>query len=869
MADFRPKNEAEIEIPFPSEGIDVTSRFSSQRGGTTIEAINVRVFDHRAGRERGAQRPGLFHYFSGQAVTSTGPGGVASTVVHPIQCIDHLNSTELGTPVTFGRFVFAQAAAAGFGIATGSTGNAVFSGLGAAADFQFANSCWDSDGNLYVADVNQTTGAVNIRRINSSGSIEWTQTTLTCATGTDRNVPGMVSIGDFLFVGLTLVKDSSYRITKLQKTTGAIAFQAWKQTAAGYAMYFSNNAQNCLCAVGNNIIIESAYTSPVIFGALAVGAGSDDPGGYNMVYAYAGATLSHARTKVVTDGSAVYVIASTTTNQLKKIGLNSTLIWESTQTGINALTYDKSTNQLIIACSAAPYIRKIDPSDGSLLSSAVAASVAWDEIDCDGQGTFIVWKDGQSSNDVMGLSSSLGTLWGPSTLANADHRGASVNKGTDPTIPVVGPRLVRSLGIAGGTAFRFTEDGPVSLTGGRSFNAVAPVIFSAQNGANMYFVDRSGYFYYKASTDSILAWTATPPGEMPFDTPIERAASLIATYRERTILAGFSDNSWYASKRGDPHNWDYDPETASEDDATNGVASPAGVPGDGGPITCIFVYNDDTMVFGLDHSIWLLSGDPSVNGQFDMISDAIGIVWGRPFAKDPHGQVFFMANTGSIFKMTPGVVPIRVSQKIDKKLENIDLGANVIRMAWDVQRRGMWVFVTPIAGKTPTTNFFFSEKNESWVTDKHLHIGHQPFAVHVSDGDLAEDRTIFLGGRDGRVRYISDLADDDDGYPINSEVWLGPISTKQQDDIMLCTLRAILSADSGDVTYEVYVGDTVEEARASSRVAWGTWSASKNTINPIERSGFAIFIRIVGVSPWAIEMVRATYKVLGPSRRKW
>ncbi len=815
-------------------------------------------------------------YFDGPAVTSVGPDGVTGSHLSPIQDINHLVSTELGAPATYGRFVYAQASAAGFGIAVGSTGSSAYSGLGAAASFAFANSCWDDDGLLYAATVNTTTGAVSVYCVSSTGSVLWTNTTLTCITGANRNVSGMVICGNFLFVAIRKSAGSAAGaciVAKLYKANGVMHTAAWKSLAG---LSWSTNSVNCLAALGTDVWMESTYD-----GGFILKAGHDDgvgPGGYNgyLFYNQGSGLTNNNKSKLVTDGVGMYVIASTATGQIKKLGANlgagnaAALIWSSTACDpCNSITYDKKTSQLIALATVAPMVRKINLSTGALTTSAIPTTTSFDDIDCDSQGTFVMWKNSQAAGDVQGLSSTLGTLWGPSTLANALHVGASVNKGTNTvTPPTTGARFIRPLLVSGGELRRFSTTGTTVITGGGSFNSTTPQIFSAQNGLNMFYVDGgASYFYYKGSTDTVVPWVATT-GTLPVDTPVPSAARLIATWRGRSVLSGFrsSPQMWYMSKQFDAFNWEYSPATTTQTQATNGNVSNAGLVGD--YINCIISYTDDTMLFGCDHSLWILTGDPMVGGQFDNVSDTIGMLWGRPFAKDPFGQVYFMSNTGAIFKMTPGALPQPVSQNILKKLENVDLSTVVVRMAWSLQYQGLHVFVTPLNLNTPAQHFFYEERTGAWWVDRFHWKYHNPFAVHVYDGDAAEDRHVMLGGKDGSVRIVSETAGDDDGKPIQSVVWLGPLSTKQMDDVLLKDMQATLGVDSWEVSWAVHVGRTVEEAKASASVRSGTWSPGRNKVNLVNRSGFAIFLKLSATAPFAIERIRARYTTLGPERRK-
>lgn len=894
MAKQPSSNDVEIDLNFPLEGINEERAYSRQRPGTTIDAQNVRSFEPTTGRARGCQRGGLVKFFDALAVTTTVPGqGGADGVVYPIQCVTHLVTTDDPPPADYGRFSYAQAAGSGFGIGNGSSGASLFSGIGNDASFQLANSCWDEIGNLYVAMVNQTTGAVTVRAVNASGAtvagvadgaVIWSNTALTCATGSARNVPGMVCTSTHLFVALTtttppVAGQAHCRIARFNKATGVLTDPTWRIGSVYITMTFSTASINCLCAIGNMIYFLIVFTATEGF-IVAVdgttGTIASGPGLYSGVSASVAATAANTKTRIVTDGSSLYVVSPTSTSQVKKYTGALIKEWSTTAAdgaaGVNDITFDRKNSQLVAICDAAPSIRALSLTTGALSSSATLGGVFYDTIDCDAQGTYVLWKNSQASNDTLALSATaLGTLWGPTTRANAVHTGSSVNRGSAAIPPTVGPRVIRPLLVAGGEVRRFTEDGPIAITNGRSFSQTAKQIFAAQNGANIFFVDGAGYYYYKAggtvaNLNTIQAWTPTS-GTLPVGSPVPYRARGICTWHGRTVLWGLVDNPqvWYMSKVLDPFNWNYSPTPTTTAMATNGLVAKANVQAK--YINCMIPFSDDTLVALCDDSIWILKGDPLLGGVWDQVSRGIGSLAGEAYAIDENQQIYFYAPVGGIFKMTPGAQPMRVSQQIERQLDNIDVSANTISMAWDMQLHALMVWVTPHDSTKDGTNFCFEERTQSWVKDKYAKKGHQPFAIHEYDGDSPEDRKIFVGGRDGYLRIMSNDAADDDGFAIKSYAWIGPLTNRQWDDLMLKELQATLGVDSGDVSYDVYVGRTVEEAYESKAVVSGKWTAGRNHVSPVNRSGFAIFVKLSASSPFQIERIRAKYAPLGSVRR--
>ena len=86
--------------------------------------------------------------------------------------------------------------------------------------------------------------------------------------------------------------------------------------------------------------------------------------------------------------------------------------------------------------------------------------------------------------------------------------------------------------------------------------------------------------------------------------------------------------------------------------------------------------------------------------------------------------------------------------------------------------------------------------------------------------------------------------------------------------MLLKDVQAVLAEDSGDVTYEVFVGTTAEEALASEAVESGTWSAGRNPVSFVRRAGHAVYVKISSQERWAMENIRARVAARGKVRRR-
>ena len=163
------------------------------------------------------------------------------------------------------------------------------------------------------------------------------------------------------------------------------------------------------------------------------------------------------------------------------------------------------------------------------------------------------------------------------------------------------------------------------------------------------------------------------------------------------------------------------------------------------------------LLFGGDRSIYQLTGDPMAGGQLDLVTDETGMAFGKPWTKDPQGTLWFLGSRGSLYAMAPGSRPQRVSRdRIERRLHDIDFGANYVRLVYNYIDEGVHILVFPFnAGGTLLEHFFYCTKTNSFHPDRFgtaTDTSVQPTAALLIDGDAANDRTLLLGCEDGRIR---------------------------------------------------------------------------------------------------------------------
>lgn len=470
-------------------------------------------------------------------------------------------------------------------------------------------------------------------------------------------------------------------------------------------------------------------------------------------------------------------------------------------------------------------------------------------------------------------------------------------------------RSIKAVAVAGGTMKTLTNSAVSAVTGGTSvLSSTVPVIFSTEFNGLIYFVDGTNYVKYTPGTNTAAVWTATL-GTLPTDS--SNTARLIEVWRGRVVLSGVKSDpqNWFMSAVGDALNFSYAPASESETQAVAGNNSPAGKIGD--IINGMVPYSDDILIFGGDHTLWQMSGDPMSGGRIDLISSDTGMAWGRAWCKDPTGTIYFLSNRGGLYRLRPSlesrVPPERISAgRIDARLQRIIAQTYVARMAYDDVEQGVYLWITDLASATSTCrNYYYDIRQDAWYADRYGNNNHNPCAVHVYDGDDPNDRVVLIGGQDGYIRYLLQQAINDDGTAIDSFVYFGPIQVIPEDSqaavpFILAELQAILSDNSSTVTYNVYAGNSpehvfsVENSRAgfflletgdrflletgdflllesSSVQDTGTLSPVRSaTVNPRAR-GYAAYVSLGtnGTSSrWAMESLQVKLAVIESSKRR-
>ncbi len=453
------------------------------------------------------------------------------------------------------------------------------------------------------------------------------------------------------------------------------------------------------------------------------------------------------------------------------------------------------------------------------------------------------------------------------------------------TQAITNPRQITVIA-ASGTKLKRITSSTVGEVGGTAdpFDANAPYIQMVAGYEKVYITDGSDYWMYDPTaidTDAdgeVSLLVSKTYGTIP------PRCRLVEMWRGRLVLARdpVDPGRWHMSAIGDPHDWDTFPQVPSASQAASSTSAKAGTVPD--IINAVVPWTDDTLLFGGDSSIWSLSGDPMAGGVMDLVTDETGMAFGRPYCKDPSGSLWFFGSTGGLYLMQRGTLPQRMSLgRIERQLRDVDLSTYYIQLQWNQLDEGVHIFQMPYgAGGTIVNHWFYEAKSGAFHKDKFGSLAThkiQPTAVMRLDGDTADDRTILIGGEDGRIRRWgkdsagaipkSDEQTTSADIAIDSYILIGPLVNHPTEAAQQITeLDAVLSSSQNGCNFEIFSSD--EPDALGDPAATGSFLAGRNDKRLIRTSGDHVFIRLRNAKEgecWAFEGASALVSYGGEVRR--
>lgn len=250
---------------------------------------------------------------------------------------------------------------------------------------------------------------------------------------------------------------------------------------------------------------------------------------------------------------------------------------------------------------------------------------------------------------------------------------------------------------------------------------------AVQLGQYAYFVD--GTNYIKVDLLSFpTAWslwnnTATGPSALVTNTvnSIAYKATLISKYGARIVLSGVKgkENLWWMSSILDPDLWNASAIINAGGPIAASVALLIGPAGD--EVVSIFPIGSDGFVFAGKRSLSYLTADPAIDptgARLATLSQVVGIVGPRAYCEGPEKSVYILAQDG-MYRIRPNDFNIDRGElvslnKLDSFFNNIRWDLITPVMHYDVERRGVWIFMTRTDGPKQSTHLFYSEQTDGF-----------------------------------------------------------------------------------------------------------------------------------------------------------
>jgi hypothetical protein len=408
----------------------------------------------------------------------------------------------------------------------------------------------------------------------------------------------------------------------------------------------------------------------------------------------------------------------------------------------------------------------------------------------------------------------------PTTITRPEFIALGSENGGDATISTLhsvrtvdavnndaSPRSVVNLAVANGNIKTFSSNDTVATVGSGVLDSTARWVSACVAFNKVFFADGETYQVFDPKTGAVTAWAAEDGGAM---LPRYR---LLCLWRGRMVLARGPDTpfNWQMSEYGNPNGWDlFPPDAPLATQAVNGQEHEMGEVPD--IINTLIPYDRERLVFGCDHTIYCMWGDPMENGSIVLLSDVTGMAFGSPWARDSDDNLYFFGSRGGIFQMTPGFSVRKLSSEtIDRRLRDVDLASYHVALVWDDELQELRIYQTPQgAGGTIVPSWAWSKRTNSWHQDRTSVADVQATCVAVFDGDAPDDRVCVFGCEDGFVRKVDKAAKGDSGYTIHAYTTWWPIATGT-DATRLRNVKVTLASELDGARLELFASGTPDD----------------------------------------------------------
>lgn len=441
---------------------------------------------------------------------------------------------------------------------------------------------------------------------------------------------------------------------------------------------------------------------------------------------------------------------------------------------------------------------------------------------------------------------------------------------TSENLPIGSTSSAKIILAAGGSIFGLSANSlQPAANGSAAMTAERNQIMMQSAYARTFMVDGLRSKQYNLADNTVSTWTATA-GTLP------AGGRLLALYRGRMVVSGVVTDpyNWFMSKLGDPFNWDYAPAVTNVTQAVAGNNSDAGLIGD--IVTALIPLSDDVLVFGGDHTIYQMTGDPAAGGSIDLVSDQTGIAFGKAWAKDPSNTLFFWGQDG-VYRWEPGTKLTAdcnmTKGRIDTRIRSVDMAYSRIFMEWDYQQACLVILIVPSNIATATRVLIWDSRADAWWEDQYP-ATHGPNCMLAYDSGGATDTAFLMGGRDSFLRKVDESSNNgDDGTNIAARVRFTPfISENHASEVVLTHVLPILAQNSAALSVQMFTGQSAEDCwtAANPRVSRLLSHAGRTGSMSQRVRGYAVQLALAssGLERWAMEGLTAAFDSSGLPRRE-
>lgn len=251
-------------------------------------------------------------------------------------------------------------------------------------------------------------------------------------------------------------------------------------------------------------------------------------------------------------------------------------------------------------------------------------------------------------------------------------------------------------------------------------------------------------------------------------------AQTIQRYGARIMLAGVKgiENVWFGSEVGNPTHWNPSATPSSGQAIAGNVASSTIGPA-GDEIVAIIPLGEQSILFAGKRSLTYLTNDPSIDpstARLAVLSNTIGIVGPKAWCEGPEKSVYMLGQDG-LYRLRPNDFSVDRANLVS--LNKLDSWFNQLRfdlldpvLHYDVERRGVWLFLTRTDSPESSTHLFYSEQTDGFFPIR-LYDPEMPGVTNVCQSATADGRNQIMLCAYGSMLGFFDqrLVSGVDGFP--------------------------------------------------------------------------------------------------------